>query len=196
MPVTPARTRTGLYVIALRPVQFTANPITSYPTTVRGAATRHPGDIVEATSVSLVPWPTPASNDGTTPGSASLARQIFVTGASGGLSNALLPLAMVSVSGGAIVWLDNWLVRRQTGVDFTGLRFGLTDPATQQAFLLQYDTQLQQAVNTLARQQRPARFPATSYFQALPPAGRFPLASIDPNAFTQTFFPSQMDVQA
>jgi hypothetical protein len=30
-PAAIARTRTGLYVIALRPVQFTANPITSYP---------------------------------------------------------------------------------------------------------------------------------------------------------------------
>jgi hypothetical protein len=194
-PMTQALTRTGLYVIALRPVQFTANPITAYPVTVRGTAASHPGDIVEATSVCLVTWPLPSGAGGEVPGNAALARQIFVTGASGGLSDALLPLAMVSISGGSVVWLDNWLVRRQTGVASTGLRFGLTDPAGQQAFLLQYDAQLQQAAATATRQQRPADFPASSFCQAMPPAGRFPLASIDANAFTQSFFPPQMDVR-
>jgi hypothetical protein len=192
---TPAATRTGLYVIALRPVQFTANPITAYPTTVQGTATKRDGDIVEATAISLVPWPAPASSYDATTRNAALARQIFLTGTPGQLSDSLLPLAMVSMTGGAIEWLDPWLVRRETGSEFTGLRFGLTDPQAQQAFLLQYDSQLQQAVNTLVRQKLPARFPATKYFQALPPAGRCPLACIDANAFTQTFFPPQMDVR-
>src|SRR5271165_5616669 len=61
MPQQPARTRTGLYVIALRPVEFTANPITSYPTSIQGSRTSHDGDIVEATAVSLVPYPNPVS---------------------------------------------------------------------------------------------------------------------------------------
>ncbi len=193
--VAPGATRTGLYVIVLRPVQFTANPITAYPTTVQGTATKRDGDIVEATAISLVPWPAPASSYDATTRNAALARQIFVTGNPGQLSDSLLPLAMVSMTGGAIEWLDPWLVRRETGSEFTGLRFGLTDPETQQAFLLQYDSQLQQAVNTLVRQKLPARFPATKYFQALPPAGRCPLACIDANAFTQMFFPPQMDVR-
>ncbi|HXW25893.1 MAG TPA: hypothetical protein VEK73_14205 [Xanthobacteraceae bacterium] len=194
-PAAPASTRTGLYVIALQPVEFTANPITAYPTTVAGAITQHDGDIVEATVVLLVPWPGPAGNYSAAMLNAALARQIFVTGAPGQLVQTLLPLAMVNLSGGAIQWLDPWLVRRETGSQFTGLHFGLTDPPTQQAYLLQYDSQLQQAVNAFVGRNQPARFPATNYFQALPPVGRFPLASIDANAFTQTFFPPQMDVR-
>jgi hypothetical protein len=193
-PAAPALSQTGLYVIALRPVQFTANPIRAYPTTIQGTTTKRDGDIVEATAVSLIPWPTPAINQNATT-NAALARQIFVTGNSGQLSDSVLPLAMVSMNGGAIDWLDVWLVRRETGSQYTGLRFGLTDPPTQQAFLMQYDTQLQQAVNTVVRQNLPARFPATNYFDALPPCGRIPVKSIDTKAFTQTFFPPQLDVR-
>ena len=40
----------------------------------------------------------------------------------------------------------------------------------------------------------PPRFAATDYFHALPPAGRFPLASIDTNAMTQLYFPTQTNV--
>jgi hypothetical protein len=194
-PAASALTRTGLYVIGLQPVQFTANPITAYPTTIQGTATTRDGDIVEATAVSLVPWPAPASSYTAATRNAALARQMFITGSQNRLSQSLLPLAMISLSGGVIEWLDPWLVRREGDSQFTGLRFGLTDPPTQQAFLQQYDSQLQQAVNTLVRQKLPARFPATNYFQALPPAGRFPLASIDANGFTQAFFPPQMDVR-
>ena len=35
-PLPPAGSLTGLYVIALQPVQFTANQITAYPLTVNG----------------------------------------------------------------------------------------------------------------------------------------------------------------
>jgi len=196
VPVASAQTRTGLYLIALRPVQFTANPITAYPTTVLGTATKRAGDIVEATEVALVPWPAAASQYNAMTRNAALARQVFVGGASGQqLSDALLPLAMVSLSGGAIEWLDTWLVRREPASAFSGLRFGLTDRASQQAFMLQYDSQLQAAVNTFVRQGLPARLHAADYFQALPPAGRFPLACIDAVGFTQAFFPAQIDVR-
>jgi hypothetical protein len=39
IPNTPLRTRTGAYVLALRPVEFTANPIVSYPTSIQGTRT-------------------------------------------------------------------------------------------------------------------------------------------------------------
>jgi hypothetical protein len=194
-PVASAQTRTGLYLIALRPVQFTANPITAYPTTVLGTATRRDGDIVEATEVALVPWPAAASQYNAMTRNAALARQVFVGGTSGQLSDGLLSLAMVSLNGGAIEWLDTWLVRREAASQFAGLRFGLTDRASQQAFMLQYDSQLQAAVGTFVRQGQPARFQAADYFQALPPAGRFPLSCIDAAAFTQAFFPAHIDVR-
>jgi len=193
-PAAVARTRTGLYIIALRPVQFTANPITSYPTSLQGSPTTHDGDIVEATAVSLVPYADPATNYDAITRNAAVARQIFVAGNPGTLSDSLLPLAMISIQRGVIEWVDPYLVRRDAGPGFNGLRFGLADPSAQQAFLLQYDAQLQQAVNALVQKSLPARFAATDYFQALPPAGRFPLASIDPSALTRLFFPQQTDV--
>src|SRR5256885_16444156 len=48
-PIT--RTRSGLYVIALRPAEFTANPITSYPTDIQGTYQTHDGSVIEATLV-------------------------------------------------------------------------------------------------------------------------------------------------
>ena len=97
---------------------------------------------------------------------------------------------MVSLQAGVIEWIDPWLVRRELASTYTGVRFGLTDPPVQQAFLLQYDSQLQQAVSTYVRQKLPARFAASAYFQAIPPSGRFPIASISTDGFTQIFLPA------
>jgi len=196
-PQPPARTRTGLYVLALRPVEFTANPIASYPTSIRGSRTTHDGDIVEATAAVLVPYPDPVSSFDAAHRRAALARQIFVTGSPSQLSSSLLPLAMMSLQSGAIEWIDPYLVRRDTGPDFSGLRFGLADRATQEAFLLQYDSQLQQTLASRKNAGMTLGFAASTYFQALPPAGRFPLSSINVGAsdFTQIFFPQQLDVR-
>jgi len=195
MPQQPARTRTGLYVIALRPVEFTANPITSYPTSISGPRTTHDGDIVEATAVSLVPYTNPVNNSDPTQQQAAVARQVFLTGNAGALSDSLLPLAMISIQRGAINWIDPYMVRRDSGPQNISARFGLTDPATQQAFLLQYNTQLQAAIATRQSSGLNGNFAATDYFQALPPAGPFPLDAINVVDFSQTFFPQQMDVR-
>jgi hypothetical protein len=108
---------------------------------------------------------------------------------------------MVSLQQGIITWIDSYLVRRDTGPEYDGLRLGLADLATQQAFLMQYDSQLQETVSTRISSGVSASFSATDYFQALPPAGRFPLASIGisnqttSQNFTQAFFPQQLDVR-
>src|SRR5271157_883011 len=195
MPQQPPRTRTGLYVIALRPVEFTANPITSYPTSIQGSRTTHDGDIVEATAVSLVPYPNAINSSDPTQQRAMLARQIFVASNAGTLADSLLPLAVVSLQRGVIQWLDPYLVRRDSGPEYSGVRFGLTDPATQQAYLLQYNTQLQAVVATRQSNGLAANFAATDYFQSLPPAGPFPLDAISTQDFSQLFFPPQMDVR-
>jgi hypothetical protein len=206
IPNMPARTRSGLYVLALRPVEFTANPITSYPTSIQGTRTTHDGDIVEATAISLVPYPSPVSWTGMSSQDASLmraalARQIFLNANPSQLSDSLLPLAMVSLQRGIISWIDPYMVRRDTGPQYSGLRLGLTDPATQQAFLMQYDSQLQETVSARVTSGASASFAATDYFQALPPAGRFPLATLGisnqstSQNFTQAFFPQQLDVR-
>ena len=205
-PNTPARTRSGAYVLALRPVEFTANPIASYPTSIQGTRTSHDGDIVEATAITLVPYPAPinwtgGSSQDAAQLRAALARQIFLNANPIQLSNALLPLAMVYLTRGVIVWVDPYLVRRDSGPEYSGLRLGLADPATQRAFLMEYDSMLQETVNTRITSGASASFAAASYFQALPPAGRFPLASIGITAsntsgtFTQAYFPQQLDVR-
>ena len=206
IPNTPLRNRTGAYVIALRPVEFTANPMVSYPTSIQGTRTTHDGDIVEATAIALVPYPGPINwTRGSTQDAsqlrAALARQIFLNANPGQLSDALLPLAMVYLQRGVIAWVDPYLVRRDSGPEYSGLRLGLADPAAQQAFLRQYDSQLQETVSMRLASGASANIAATDYFQALPPAGRFPLATLGINSqgttqnFTQAFFPQQLDVR-
>ena len=206
IPNTPARTRSGAYVLALRPVEFTANPIASYPTSIQGTRTTHDGDIVEATAIALVPYPSPISwtRAGTQDAAqlrAALARQIFLNANPSQLSDALLPLAMIYLQRGVIVWFDPYLVRRDSGPAYNGLRLGLADPATQQAFLMQYDSQLQETVQSRIASGASASFAAADFFQALPPAGRFPLASLGitsqgtSQTFSQAFFPQQLDVR-
>ncbi len=191
-PQQPARTRTGIYIIALRPVQFTANPITSYPASLGTTPVSRDGDIAEATAVSLIPYPNPVNNfDGSLQQSV-LARQIFLTGSSMSLPDSLLPLAMISLDRNEIQWIDMYLVRRDTGPQSSAVHLGLADPATQQAYLMQYDAQLKTVVSSL-----PANTPfsASTYFQALPPAGAVSVASINTSNLTQIFFPQQTNVR-
>ncbi len=193
-PEAIERTRTGLFVIALRPVQFTANPITSYPSNIQGSRTTHDGSVIEATAVSLVPYPIPAANFDLTSQNAAAARQVFVENNVGTLSDSLLPIAMIGVERGAIQWLDQWMVRRESGPEFNTLRMGLANIATQQAYLRQFDAQLQLIVEPMVTAKQSPSFPATAYFQALPPAGRLPLAGINTALLTQVFFPPQANV--
>ncbi len=206
IPNATQRTRSGVYVLALRPVEFTANPITSYPTSIQGSRTTHDGDIVEATAIALVPYPssiswTRQSSQDAFQLRAALARQIFLNANPSQLSDALLPLAMISLQRGVISWVDPYLVRRDSGPEYSGLRLGLADPATQQAFLRQYDSQLQETVSSRITSGTSTSFAAADFFQALPPAGRFPLASLSitsqgtSQTFSQAFFPQQLDVR-
>lgn len=151
------------------------------------------GDIVEATAVSLVPFQSPVNNYDAALQRAALARQIFVAGNGPTLPASMLPLAMIALDRNIIQWIDMYLVRRDSGPQPSSLRLGLADPAAQQAFLMQYDAQLQAVAADLAP--APLNFAASDYFQALPPAGRFPLAAIDTVHLLQQFFPQQLPVQ-
>ena len=72
------------------------------------------------------------------------------------------------------------------------LRQQLGRVAEGEAFLLQYRQQLKEilAVNENGTQ----RFPASDHFLALPPVGPMPPAAINPDDFTQAWFPAEMDV--
>ena len=191
IPNEPGRSRTGLYILALRPVEWTANPIGAYPTSLTGTRTIEDSTIVEGVAVSLIPYPQSNAADGANRRRAAAAREIFVGGRDRGLTSDVLPLAMVSLRGNFIEWVDPFLVRRETGAERpVGLDFGFGARALREAHLLQYQRQLADAMNANADQP----FVATNYFDALPPVGQFPSATLDPDQLTQRYFPAGVDV--
>lgn len=115
-PSPPDRFRTGTYVIALRPLEFTANPVASYPVDVDGKREMQDGDIVEAVAVVLVPYRPISKIEGDYARRRSrIAHDMFVEQADLSLPSSTLPLAMVEMRRGVIQWLDNNMVRRDMG---------------------------------------------------------------------------------
>ncbi|WP_437310851.1 hypothetical protein [Sorangium sp. So ce388] len=192
IPRPSARSRTGLYVLALRPVEFTANPIASYPTTFGGARTIEDGDIVEAVAVTLIPYPEQTSHVELDEGRARAAREIFSSDGVRGVPVDALPLAMIALDHGIVQWVDMFLVRREVGaspLDVVGV--GAQRRALREAYLLQYQEHLS---DVLSRPGAARRFAASEHFFSLPPAGPMPAAAIDAASFTQIFFPPEIDV--
>jgi hypothetical protein len=191
IPNEPGQTRTGLYVLALRPVEWTANPIGAYPTSLTGQRTVEDGTIVEGVAVSLIPYPDPGNDETWDRRRARVAREIFVEGRDRGLDSGVLPLAMVALRGNLVEWLDSYMVRRETGAERpAGMDFGFGNRALREAHLLQYQAHLAAALDA----QQDAPFPATARFEALPPVGRLPSGTIDADRLTQRFFPPGLEV--
>jgi hypothetical protein len=191
LPQPPTRGRSGLWVLGLRPVEFTANPIASYPTSLDGPRSLQDGEIVEATAVSLVPYPEEAAGLRR----ATLARDIFLLGAQRGIPTAILPLALVALERGSVLWIDPFLVRREIGAqngDFPGL--GLAPRSLREAHMLQYDLHLSDVLEERKRRGLPESFAAAEHFLTLPPAGRLPRGAVNAETFVQTFFPPEVDV--
>jgi len=188
----PARGRTGLYVLGLRPGEYATNPTKKFPLTVRGKVASEDGDIVEAVSLALHPLRNDRATDPARLRS-DLARATFFERSSGAAPD-LLALAVVYLAGGSIAWLDPYLVRRDVAAD-DAVPIGLAgaERALREAHFQQYDRQLAELVGDL-RARGGLRFPATRYFRCLPPIGRMPAAAIDPADFTQAYFPPQMTV--
>jgi hypothetical protein len=194
-PSPPPRSRSGLYVLALRAVEFSANPIASYPTSVTDPRTVEDGEIVEAAVATLIPYPDDGARSDTGMRRARAAREIFVEGATRGLPVDALPLAMVLLDQGVVRWVDVFLVRREVGSshgDVLGL--GYAPRAVREAHLVQYDHHLADVMRDRAQANRGARFAASEHFVALPPGGRLPAAAINPRDFTQSYFPPEVDV--
>ncbi|MBP1467360.1 hypothetical protein EYB53_016730 [Candidatus Chloroploca sp. M-50] len=195
VPAVPPRTLTGLFIVALRAVEYTANPIVSYPTAVEGERSVEDGDIIEATAVTLIPFSDGATSSELDQRRAEVAYAMFVEHAERELPVGTLPLAMVALNRGSVEWIDPFLVRREIGAEHAdviglGPMLGFATRATREAHLLQYDMHL---TSVLDRQGgRP--FSATDYFRVLPPAGRLPRSAVNPNDFTQTYFPPGIEV--
>ncbi|MDB5801320.1 MAG: hypothetical protein JWL63_2259 [Rhodocyclales bacterium] len=191
IPVAPLRSRTGLFVLALRPVEFTANPIGAYPTTLTGPRTVEDGDVIEATALVLVPWNEDGAADTLEARRGRAARVIFTQGTRNIASANVLPIAMLALQSNTIVWIDEALVRRELGADRGDLPgLGFAPRALRLAHLLQHQTHLADVV----AQMHGRTFPAATQFPALPPAGPLPAGCINTADFTQRYFPAEVDV--
>ena len=191
IPVAPLRSRTGLFVLALRPVEFTANPIGAYPTSLTGPRTVEDGDVIEGTALVLVPYQDDGAADALEARRGRAARTIFTQGTQNIASANVLPIAMLALQSNSIVWIDEALVRRDLGADRGDLPgLGFAPRALRLAHLLQHQSHLSDVVALMHGRS----FAAATQFPALPPAGPLPPGTIDTRDFTQRYFPAEVDV--
>ncbi|QHE85170.1 hypothetical protein [Hydrogenophaga sp. BPS33] len=191
LPVPPLRSRTGLFVLALRPVEFTANPIGAYPTSITGQRTVEDGDVIEATAVVLVPWQDDGAADALDARRGRAARAIFTQDTAAGVSANVLPLAMIALQNNTVVWIDEAMARRELGADRGDLPgLGFAPRGLRLAHLMQHQAHLADVVSRSGGR----GFPASTHFPALPPAGPLPPGVIHAQDFTQNYFPAEVDV--
>jgi len=193
LPKQAARNRSGLFILALRPVEFTADPIASYPTSINGTRSVEDGNIIEATAVTMIPYPDQGARVELNQRRRHVAREIFLDGSKKGQPTGVLPLAMIALNLGVIQWLDTFMVRREVGArDHDVFGLGLSPRALREAYLQQYYHHLREVL--LENGNGSTHVIASDHFTSLPAAGPMPAANINASDFTQAFFPSEMDV--
>ena len=195
-PRVPLERRSGLFILALRPVEFTANPIAAYPRTITGKRTVEDGDIIEASAITLIPYPDMAGAADVREARRKVAKSIFA-GRGGAMPQDALPLAMLGLDRGMVRWVDMAMVRRETGAE-SGVHamFASRPRAIAEAFVLQHQAHLNDLLVDMAGRGIPPAFPAASVFSLLPPTGPMPLQALqsDNLGFTQLYFPPGVDV--
>lgn len=196
-PAPPDRSRSGIYIIALRPLEFTANPTASYPVDVDGKREMRDGSIVEATAVTLIPYSYPAGAAKSKESRrAQVAHQVFTENTEYRIPSSTLPLAMVEMRRGRVLWLDNYMVRRDMGSVYSDvLGFAFSPRSLRRSYFKQYDDMIEEIVEDRLRAGTNLRFTASEYFVSLPSAGRLPSNCVNLNTFTQYYFPDAMDVE-
>ena len=185
--------RTGLYIIALRTVEYTGNPISTYPTKVDASRSLHDGSVIEATAVTLIPYPDPGAGTELEQRRSAVAREIFFEDSLKGQPEDVLPLAMLALDHGIIKWLDLFMVRREIAQrerNVWGL--GISPRPLRASHLRQYSVQLNEVQKNLGSN---ARIIAGEYFSVLPPAGPMPASGINGADFSFNYFPAEMDVE-
>lgn len=187
----PLRSRTGLFVLALRPVEFTAGPVGAYPTSITGPRTVEDGDIIEATAIVLVPWNDDGAADDLQARRGRAAATIFAAAGMRALSSNVLPVAMVALQNNIVAWIDVAMVRRELGADRADLPgLGHAPRALRLAHLMQHQVHLADVLNANGGKS----FAAREHFSALPSAGPLPPGIIDTRDFTQRYFPPEVAV--
>ena len=193
VPKAPPHNRSGLYIIAQRAVEYTDHPITAYPTHLDAPRAVHDGSVIQATAITLIPYPDAGGGSELGERRRHVVREIFLDEGRKGQPEQVLPLAMLAMERGVMRWLDMFLVRREIGHrerEVWGL--GLSPRPLRAAHLRQYGAELEEIE---ARAGRVERVSAGDYFSVLPPAGPMPVTGISGDGFTHTFFPAEMDVE-
>jgi hypothetical protein len=196
IPRLPLGRRTGLFLLVLRPVEFSANPIAAYPTTIAGPRQIEDSDVIEATAITLIPYPDTGGAASLSEARRAVARKIFL-GEPAGLPQDALPLAMLAMERGSVRWVDVAMVRRETGADTPlAVSMGGRPRALAEAYVLQHRRHLADVLSERATGGLSTAFAAAQYFAALPAAGQMPAAAILPDSlgFRQLWFPPAMDV--
>lgn len=195
VPRVPLTNRTGLFVLGLRSVEFTANPIAAYPRSIAGQRTLEDGDIIEATAITLVPFPDHSGAATLAEARRAVARQVFL-GAPGSIAQNILPIAMIALERSAVRWIDVAMVRRELGAD-SGVQISLgSRPRAQaEAHVLQHRAHLQDVLLEAASRRLPPIFAASQHFSALPAAGQLPAVAVQPDdeGFQQVYFPPSVE---
>ena len=198
LPPAGAVNRSGLFVLALRPIEFSANPTAAYPTTLDGQRTVRNGDIIEATAVTLIPYPNHAGVADPMARRARVAREIFFNRQQPGALQDALPLAMLCLEGGALRWLDVFMVRREVGAESTlAAGLGQRPRALLEAWFKQHQDHLDD-IDTPAVQ---AGFAAARRFEVLPPVGPLPASTLrfeiqlGQLTLLQSYFPPLVDCE-
>lgn len=192
IPAQTLSNTSGIFIVGLRPVEFSSEPITSYPTEINGKRSVEDGSIFEATAVTLIPYSDQGASNELSDRRKHIAAEIFVNQTQKGQPADVLPLAMLAINKGVIEWLDPYLVRRMLSTQkhaLTGL--GASPRVLREAFYTQYFHQLETVVSR--RQSR--AFAASEEFNYLPPAGPMPLSALNLQDFSQVYFPLGMDVE-
>lgn len=190
--------RSGLYVLALRPIEYSSNPTAAYPTTLDGKRTVRDGDIVEATAITLIPYGDRTGVEDADAKRGRVAREVFFDREKIGAAQQALPLAMLCLEGGALRWLDVAMVRREVGSEST-LAAGLTQRprALLEAWLQQHRDHLDDIDTATWR----GGFAAVKRFEVLPPVGPMPTAALrfdtvlGQPSLLQSYFPAQVDCE-
>ncbi len=198
LPAAAGANRSGLFVLALRPVEFSANPVPAYPTTLDGSRSVHDGDIIEATAITLIPYPDRAGSESADAKRARVAREIFFDRQRPGVLQAALPLALLYIDGGALRWLDVFMVRREVGAESTlGAGLQPRPRALLESWLRQHEDQIEDLDPRTVQ----TGFAATHYFEVLPPVGLVPAGALrfenqlGRSTLVQTFFPPVVDCE-
>jgi len=195
LPGEPLGTSSGIFVLALRPVEFTDNPTISYPVGLDDRRRLEQGEIVEATALIMIPFKKTGQEVVNTESRADLAREIFFDQGLQQLSSEALPLAVVGLDRGNISFVDEFLVRRSIGSNVLG--FGLKARSLREAFLRQYTAHLADVENGRLKAGQHEPYAATDFFNVLPPFGPLPSGSVEirDQSILQSFFPPDMNVE-